>query len=313
MGTTVRNQLITFHPDTLNAVKTACKLESPGRMDEAVDLLQEWILKQTHFVKKIYTPTYLESILISTKGSVEISKRRIDKMCTMRTFSPQLFDKTDAKNELMELHDIIKTINLPKLTKDHYRISLIKLTGKPLPLHYSHLDFFKFTLILAEHIKLHDYCQGFIIIVDHRDASIMDFVTRTNLYEFQNVISLLTEGYGIRMKGLHILSSSKVVDTLVAIFKQVFSAKLAARIHVHNTIETLYEFVPKSLLPEDLGGDERSISILHEEWLKELSTEDHINYMKMMRKACTDEKLRLTDQFNEKMGLSGTFRALAFD
>ncbi|XP_063388726.1 uncharacterized protein LOC134674548 isoform X2 [Cydia fagiglandana] len=209
--------------------------------------------------------------------------------------------------------NIQKTINLPKLTKDHYRISLIKLTGKPLPLHYSHLDFFKFTLILAEHIKLHDYCQGFIIIVDHRDASIMDFVTRTNLYEFQNVISLLTEGYGIRMKGLHILSSSKVVDTLVAIFKQVFSAKLAARIHVHNTIETLYEFVPKSLLPEDLGGDERSISILHEEWLKELSTEDHINYMKMMRKACTDEKLRLTDQFNEKMGLSGTFRALAFD
>ncbi|XP_063541330.1 uncharacterized protein LOC134750142 isoform X2 [Cydia strobilella] len=209
--------------------------------------------------------------------------------------------------------NIPKTINLPTLTEDHYRISLIKPTGKSLPLQYSHLDFFKFTIILAEYIKLHDYCQGFIIIMDHRDANIMDFVTRTNLYELQNVISLLTEGYGIRMKGLHILSCSKVVDTLLAIFKQVFSAKLAARIHVHKTIETMYEFVPKSLLPEDLGGDERSISTLHGEWLQELSTEDHINYMKMMREACTDEKLRLTDQFDENMGLSGTFRSLAFD
>ncbi|XP_063368548.1 uncharacterized protein LOC134656925 [Cydia amplana] len=313
MEATARNQLITFHPDTLHAVKTACKLESPGRMDEAVDLLQDWISEQTHFIKKIYPPSYLEAILISTKGSVEKAKRRIENMCTMRTFSPQFFDKTDAKNDLMELHDIIKTINLPKLTEDHYRISLVKLTGKPFPLHYSHLDFFKFTIILAEYIKLHDYCQGFIIIMDHRDASVMDFVTKTNLYELQNVLSLLTEGYGIRMKGLHILSPSKVIDTLVAIFKQVFSAKLAARIHVHKTIDTMYEFVPKSLLPEDFGGDERSISTLQDEWLQELSTEDHINYMRMMREARTDEKLRLTDQFDENMGLSGTFRALAFD
>ncbi|XP_061711146.1 uncharacterized protein LOC133529375 [Cydia pomonella] len=313
MESTIRNQLITFHSDTLHAVKTVFKLESPGRMDEAVDLLQEWILKQTHFIKKIYPRIYLESILISSKGSVEIAKRRIEKMCTMRTFSPQLFDKTDAKNDLMELHDIIKTINLPKLTEDHYRITLIKITAKPLPLQYSNLDFFKFIIILAEYIKLHDYCQGFTIILDHRDANVMDFVTRTNLYELQNVISLLTEGYGIRMKGLHIISSSKVVDTLVIIFKQVFSAKLATRIHVHKTIETLFEFVPKSLLPEDLGGDERSISTLYDEWLQELSTEDHINYMNMMRGACTNEKLRLIDHLDENLGLSGTFRALAFD
>ncbi|XP_047999547.1 uncharacterized protein LOC125236682 isoform X2 [Leguminivora glycinivorella] len=265
---TRRNQLITFHPDTLHAVRTACELETPGRMDEAIDLLQEWTLKQPHFVKKMYPRIYLEAILISTKGSVEIAKRRIDKMCTMRTFSPQLFDKTDAKKDLMELHDIIKTVNLPKLTEDHYRISLIKPTGKPMPLHYNHLDFFKFSII---------------------------------------------EGYGIRMKGLHILSPSKFVDTLVAIFKQVFSAKLASRIHVHKKVETLYEYLPKTLLPKDLGGDERSISTLYDEWLQELSTEDHINYMRMMREACTDEKLRLKDHFDENIGLSGTFRALAFD
>ncbi|XP_047999544.1 alpha-tocopherol transfer protein-like isoform X1 [Leguminivora glycinivorella] len=310
---TRRNQLITFHPDTLHAVRTACELETPGRMDEAIDLLQEWTLKQPHFVKKMYPRIYLEAILISTKGSVEIAKRRIDKMCTMRTFSPQLFDKTDAKKDLMELHDIIKTVNLPKLTEDHYRISLIKPTGKPMPLHYNHLDFFKFSIILAEHIKLYDYCQGFVIVMDHRDASIMDFATKTNLFELQNIISLLTEGYGIRMKGLHILSPSKFVDTLVAIFKQVFSAKLASRIHVHKKVETLYEYLPKTLLPKDLGGDERSISTLYDEWLQELSTEDHINYMRMMREACTDEKLRLKDHFDENIGLSGTFRALAFD
>ena len=67
----------------------------------------------------------------------------------------------------------------------------------------------------------------------------------------------------MKLKGIHLLSESRAVDAIVSLFKQVFSAKLAARIVVHKTIVTFYEYVPKELLPREYGGNEKSIIELH--------------------------------------------------
>lgn len=50
------------------------------------------------------------------------------------------------------------------------------------------------------------------------------------------------------------------------------------------------------------------------EWVDELSGEEHVEYMKMMNKACTNEKLRRRDKFNQEyMGMPGSFRNLSVD
>ena len=67
----------------------------------------------------------------------------------------------------------------------------------------------------------------------------------------------------MRIKGFHLLSQSKAIDALVALFKQVFSAKLASRIIVHKTMDTLYDHVPKETLPKDYGGNEKTLTELH--------------------------------------------------
>lgn len=44
--------MLEFHPDTAESVRKDINLDKPGRIDEAVDLLEEWVKKQDHFLKK---------------------------------------------------------------------------------------------------------------------------------------------------------------------------------------------------------------------------------------------------------------------
>lgn len=47
-----KSPVLNFPPDTLNVVRKSWDLDGPGRMNDAIDILDEWIKKQQHFVKK---------------------------------------------------------------------------------------------------------------------------------------------------------------------------------------------------------------------------------------------------------------------
>ncbi|XP_050353563.1 uncharacterized protein LOC126775569 isoform X2 [Nymphalis io] len=124
----------------------------------------------------------------------------------------------------------------------------------------------------------------------------------------------IVEGYGMRIKTIHIISASKVVNSIVAILKQVLSAKIADRIHIHKNIEEIHEYIPKEVLPKDYGGEERCLKDLQKEWLDVLSSEEHLKYMREINAAGTDENFRQKCNFNEQYaGISGTFRMLSVD
>lgn len=67
----------------------------------------------------------------------------------------------------------------------------------------------------------------------------------------------------MRVKAFHIVTESNTVNVLVTLFKQVLPKKIADRIVVHKTLDTLQEALPKEILPSDLGGLESSITKLN--------------------------------------------------
>ena len=72
------------------------------------------------------------------------------------------------------------------------------------------------------------------------------------------------------MKGIHILNAPTYADMFISILKPVLSEKVAGRIHVHSSYDDLYKYIPKAYLPEDYGGDEPSIAIIHGKCSKSL-------------------------------------------
>uniref|UniRef100_A0A2A4J6B5 CRAL-TRIO domain-containing protein n=1 Tax=Heliothis virescens TaxID=7102 RepID=A0A2A4J6B5_HELVI len=313
MEITSSNQLLKLPDGAVDYIRKLHNLDKPGRLEEAIKILEDWIQKQDHIIKKDFGKIYLEKTLISCKGSVEKSKKQIDRLCTLKTLVPKFFNKYHVKTELQHLLNLASFTPLPTVTKDYYRVICIKINNKDL-LAESFMQYYQYNIILTEYIKAHDYVNGFIIVSDYRQVNMFDLVSKMNTVDLQQFVTILIEGYGARLKGIHLLTDSKAVDLFVKIMKQFLSEKIGNRVHVQPTLESLHEMVPKEILPVEYGGEERSIDKLNEEWVEELSTEKHVEYLKIMSKAGTDETKRLAGKFNEEcMGMPGSFRNLSVD
>ncbi|XP_063539658.1 uncharacterized protein LOC134748794 [Cydia strobilella] len=252
-----KNVLLTFNSDTLNEVRKEFNLDEHGKIEQEINTLHDWIQRQEYFTKKDFARNYLERFIISAKGSVERAQTRIDKLCTMRTIASNLFEKCVAK-DLLDLRSFYLQVMIPDLTQDNYRMLcskmlLSKVTSSKL------LEAYQHCIMLTEYLKLHDYAQGYYLVLDLNDMNIMDIVFNLKLSDFRNIFTVIIEGYGIRIKGIYVISPSKMIDALVKIVKKFVSAKIAQRINVVKSPESLHEVFPKCLLPKDLGGEQKTM------------------------------------------------------
>ncbi|CAH0595083.1 unnamed protein product [Chrysodeixis includens] len=309
----LKDKILEFHPDTLYVARKDVNLDKEERIEEALDILEDWVKKQEHFVKKDFSRDYLERTLITAKGLVERAKVRIDKLCTFKTLMPDLYPSTVPKTDFEGLGKYLYHAHLPTLTKDHYRVYLLNIHSDDFSSSIVN-TYYKYLVVISEYLKIHDYNCGFILTLDFRNINLLNLVAKCTPMELRQIVTLMTEGYSMRIKQIHIITPSKMVDALLALFRQVLSSKLAKRMILHKNLDTLYEYVPKNILPAEYDGTERSLKKLNEEYLSELSSDEFVKYFEEMYKANTDESCRQSDKFNEQyVGMPGSFRALSVD
>ncbi|XP_047538452.1 uncharacterized protein LOC125072026 [Vanessa atalanta] len=314
MDTIPKDRILEIEQDALTVIRKQYNLDKPGQMKEAISILHGWVQQQKHFKKKDFNPHYYEICIITCKGSIERAKSQIDKICTMRTLLPEFFGDYNVKVDFESLNEVVYLFPLPKLTDDYYRVIISKVFDISTIKKSTFMDYYRKNIILADYLKVHDYLAGCIVILDYSEINLMDLVSKLNPVEVKQVLSILIQGYGMRIKAIYIISTSKVVNSLVAILKQVLSAKVAERINVLKDVEEIHKYIPNKILPKDYGGEERCSKDLRNEWLDALSSEEHLKYMREMNAAGTDETFRRKDSFNEQYaGMPGTFRVLSVD
>ncbi|KAJ8711043.1 hypothetical protein PYW07_008285 [Mythimna separata] len=309
------NKLIKFGPEVVEEIRKEYNFDNEANREQAITIINEWIKSQEHLIKKDYSKPYIEKSIITSKGSLERAKKQIDKICTFRTLMPKYFQVTNIFES-----DIARVLNnglfalVPTLTQEYHRVIIIKVNPSADVKQNDYVLLFKLFVVVAEYLKNTDFCRGFTLICDMYDSSTADVLSKLNLVELQQFIPIITEGYGTKIKGIIFLTGSKFIDGFVKIVKPFFSAKISSRIHVATSVEALKEFVQVDILPEEYGGKEQSIEILHDNLIKTISSESHQSLMKEMNRARTDESKRKVDKFNEQyMGMPGTFRTLSLD
>lgn len=80
----------------------------------------------------------------------------------------------------------------------------------------------------------------------------------------------IQEAYPVVIKEVHIVNASSFIDWAISTVKPFLNENLRNAINVHTKIETLYNFVPKDILPEEYGGKAGKISDLKKFWAQEL-------------------------------------------
>ncbi|XP_037872347.1 alpha-tocopherol transfer protein-like [Bombyx mori] len=316
MDTLPNNPLFRYNPDTLIMVRKKHNLEKSEDMNKVIDILEDWIKQQNHFKKTDYTRAYLENTIIVNKGSIERAKAQISRLCALKSLLPTFFDGYKSRSDLLETKKYLLQAWLPRMTEENHRVYVVRVSNGATT--KCILNVYKFGILLNEYLRAHDYNDGVIVFIDFRNVNVMEFASNLNLADLRNIMTIAMEGYDVRVKGIHFFTSSKTIDVIVNIMKQVVSAKLGSRIHTHLTLDSLYKYItPNDILPAEYGGNEESLDDLSDKLINTFTNEDNVKFFAEMAEAGVHEALRPKDGvacFDEQsLGIAGSFRTLSVD
>ncbi|XP_048482261.1 uncharacterized protein LOC105397754 [Plutella xylostella] len=307
-----RNTYLEFNPNQLQEIRKQYGYEDVNVLRKTIDAIEDWIAKQNHFVVRKFDRDYIERILMNSKGSVEKTKQKLDKLCTARLLIPEFLKNFNVKTEFDILFSMAHSGILPKPTRGHHRVVFLQLHADSFE-RFTVLYSFRYLIVMMEYLLTHDYMAGVIWLLDFRKMN-YEFITRLNPILMQKAMSISTEAYAMRLEAMYLINSSKLVSTLVAMIKQTLSDKLKSRLHVLSAPEELAGHLDLDMLPADYGGGQKTIEELHNETFKQVSSEDHIRRMEDSEREMTNEACRTTMRFNEEvLGMPGSFKSFNVD
>lgn len=167
---------------------------------------------------------------------------------------------------------------MPKVTAENNRIVITKLidvnandiTFDDVTLVSSMI--FDTTLIMPENDD-GTLADGEILIYD-LDGLSAKHLTKISFSSLRGFFRYMSEAHPVRVKQIHLVNCSSMVDKLVMLFRPFIGAKAMQIMHFHTpNSTTLFDFVPKHLLPIELNGTSGNLNEPKCYWVKR--TEEH--------------------------------------
>lgn len=149
---------------------------------------------------------------------------------------------------------------------------------------------------------------GIIFLFDMKNVGLMH-LTRINMSSVRKFFSYLQEGLPAKLKAIHVVNVVSFFDKIMYIIKPFIHAEILNMLYLHTSnanFEKFYEeWIPKSCLPSDLGGDLKSIDELHQDHIKEF--ERQRNYF------LSEERQRNGNPNNAEESTEKMLRSLSID
>lgn len=287
--------------------------ENVNTREEDLKHIKEWLEKQPH-LPNTWDDARLMTFLRGCKFSLEKCKRKLDMYFTMRTAVPEFFSERDmSRPELQEVFSVINMPPLPGLTPEGRRVVVMRGVSKDV-ITPNVPEALKAALMIGD-VRLAEESTGVagdVYILDATVATPNHFAkfTPTLVKKF---LICVQEAYPVKLKEVHVVNISPLVDTIVNFVKPFIKEKIRERIFIHSDIEGLYKHVPKEMLPEEYGGNAGSIIDLNNAWKAKLeSYRDWFNEQETVK---ADEARRpgKPKTHDDLFGVDGSFRKLVID
>lgn len=297
-------------------VKIREELREPDNLD-AVDRdvaqIHEWLKLQPHLPKDM-DDQRLRTFLRGCKFSLEKVKKKLDMYYTMRNAVPEFFSNRDIdRPELAEILDQIHIPPLPGLTPAGRRVVFLRGVDKDIATP-NVADCMKVVLMIGD-IRLQEEQVGVAGDVYIMDAAV---ATPSHFAKFtpsivKKFLVCAQEAYPVKVKEVHIINLSPLVDTIMNFVRPFLKEKIRQRIYFHSNLESLYKYVPREMLPKEYGGDAGEIKELNEQWRAKIR--EFTPWFKEQEASKANEALRpgAPKTADDLFGVDGTFRKLSID
>lgn len=280
--------------------------------DDGVALLVEWLKTQGHLPQSI-DKMLLQRFLRATQGDVEAAKKLIDLNYTMRTNYSHIFLKRDPCDEATQrVLDTTDMIILPNLTPEGNKVLYYRLIDfDPDKYHFNDVIrvFFMFADVRFNTPDPAGMSEGEIPIFDMKGFT-LKHLTKVVLSTLRIYMKFTQEAHPIRLKAIHVVNCPSYLDKVITVIKPFLRSEVFKMINFHlSGAETLYKYVPKEMLPNDLGGQCGQIADIKSEWVKVLKEKrDYLTNEKYWK---VDEKKRTKSKGHKVPNES--FQSLSID
>ncbi|CAG5047575.1 unnamed protein product [Parnassius apollo] len=287
--------------------------EDVNTRDQDLAAIKDWLRKQPHLPDE-WDEDRMMTFLRGCSFSLEKCKRKLDMYFTMRTACPEFFTNRDVRRpELADLQSRLHGPPLPGLTPNGRRVSIARGLDKTLDTNQLN-DIFKLAMMIGD-IRLKEEVEGVAGDIYILDASVVSpsHLAKLSPSVIKKFLVCVQEAYPVKLKEVHVVNASPLVDKLVGIIKPFLKEKIKKRIFIHTDMNTLYEYVPKDVLPIEYGGTCGSLKEINDAWAKKL--EDYTEWFKEQESIKANESLRIgkPTNYDELFGIDGSFTQLSID
>ncbi|KAF6200255.1 hypothetical protein GE061_006558 [Apolygus lucorum] len=237
------------------------------QLNQDIEQLKEWLKMQEHLpqCRLQESDIFLSNFLVGCKGSLEISKKKLDYYYTLRG-KGDIFCNRDKPEFLDKCHTFAAVIQLPKNTPDDSRVYIARLIDTDLD-KFNPIAYLQTLLLLFEHRFRNDgITDRETYLIDCKDLSLRHFLQFTPTL-LKSYMTFFLDANPLRVKKLLIANApTALAAALNNVFLPFLSAKLRKRYFVSDEpLEKVFEY--PSMLPSDYeGGKEKSLAELNDEW-----------------------------------------------
>ncbi|XP_023166880.1 alpha-tocopherol transfer protein-like [Drosophila hydei] len=239
-------------------------------MAQRVAELQDLIKAHPQLPQNI-SSTLLRRFLHTTRGDVAAAQRLLQLNYAMRNKHPQIFierDPLDASSQqLLQVADLVP---LPGLTPENNKLLFYRLIDHD-------ADKFNFTASIKVFFMVADcrfatetdgrLSDGEIPIFDMAGYSLRH-LTKTVLSSLRVYMKFVQEAHPVRLKEIHVLNCPSYLDKVLTVVKPFIKSEVFKLIHFHLPgADTPFKHFPRSMLPEEYGGEAGKMSQLKQHWM----------------------------------------------
>ncbi|XP_045516584.1 alpha-tocopherol transfer protein-like [Pieris brassicae] len=288
--------------------------EDVNTRDKDLATIKEWLRKQPHLPDQ-WEDNPLMTFLRGSSFSLEKCKRKLDMYFTMRAACPEFFTNRDATSPVLRdvLRSKLQGPPLPGVTPNGRRVTICRgLDSSLSPQQVT--DTLKLALMIGD-VRLMEETEGVAGDIYVLDGAVLgpSLLAKLAPSTVKKFMICVQEAYPVKLKEIHIINTSPIVERFVTFVKPFLKEKIRKRIFIHRDLKDLYKYIPQEMLPIEYGGQCETMNSLQDKWTQKLV--EYREWFKAQDALIANESLRAgkPTNYDELFGIDGSFRQLAID
>lgn len=161
---------------------------------------------------------------------------------------------------------------MPKNTSENHKISVFRLVDNN-PDNYVYLNMCRMVVSMmdARFVTVDDneLINGEIGVIDMTGFGFKHFLkSATSISVMRAYMKYVQEATPFKIIQNHFINCSPMMDKFISLVKPFMKKEIIDTMKFHTSLESLYDTLPRELLPNEFGGSAGNIDDFYDSWIK---------------------------------------------